>query len=127
MATAPNVDAYIAGAPADQQDTLQTLRERLHQLVPDSTETISYQIPTIKYRGKGLVGFGTRTGGCSLYLMSTAATEPLADALSPYEVRGTTVWFTPHKPLTLKALRAIVKHRIAEVDARLDPSRGTRA
>jgi hypothetical protein len=45
---------------------------------------------------------------------------PLSSELSGHEVKGTTVWFTPSKPLTLKTLRAIVKNRMAEMDARLD-------
>ena len=76
-----------------------------------------------EYRGKGLVAFGSRKDGCSLYLMSTSTAGPLSDELSGFEIKGTTVWFTPSKPLTLKALRAIVKHRMAEVDARLDGTR----
>jgi uncharacterized protein YdhG (YjbR/CyaY superfamily) len=123
MPAAPNVDAYLAGVPKEQREALQTLRERLFSLVPDAGERISYAIPTITYRGKGLLAFGSRKDGCSLYLMSTSTAAPLSAELSGFEIKGTTVWFTPGKPLTLKALRAVVKHRMSEVDARLDRAR----
>lgn len=118
MPAAPDIDAYIDAAPVEQRAALQQLREHLVQLIPDAGETISYQIPTMTYCGKALLAFGSRKGGCSLYLMSGSASEALSEALIDYEVRGSTVWFTPSKPLNMRALKRIVAHRVAEVDAR---------
>lgn len=57
MATANEVEAYLAALPEEQRATLETVRATIQATAPDATETISYQIPTFRWGGRGLVAY----------------------------------------------------------------------
>jgi hypothetical protein len=63
----PDIDAYLAGVPEDARVTLEDLRRTVRELVPDAVETISYGMPTFKYRGKWLFYFAAATKHCAIY------------------------------------------------------------
>jgi len=51
------VDEYIKAFPKDVQSVLKKMRQTIKEAAPGAIETISYQIPTFKLNGKGLVYF----------------------------------------------------------------------
>ncbi len=51
------VDEYIQAFPKDVQGILKKMRQTIKEAAPGAVETISYQIPTFKLNGKGLVYF----------------------------------------------------------------------
>ncbi len=51
------VDEYIKAFPKDVQGVLKKMRQTIKEAAPGAIETISYQIPTFKLNGKGLVYF----------------------------------------------------------------------
>ncbi len=51
------IDAYIATFSPDVQVILQKIRKTIHEAVPEAEETISYQMPAFKLKGKPLVYF----------------------------------------------------------------------
>lgn len=78
------VDAYIAGFPDEVQKLLQRVRATIREAAPDADETISYQLPTFKLRGKPLVYFGAFTNHLGLY-PAPGGFEPFKDELAPYK------------------------------------------
>lgn len=52
MKNDPRVDAYIAKAPAFAQPLLTEMRKRIHQAVPEATETIKWNVPFYELNGK---------------------------------------------------------------------------
>lgn len=56
-----DVDAYLAKLPNGQRTALQALRDTIRAVVPEAQETISYQVPTFKYRRRPLVAVGAAT------------------------------------------------------------------
>jgi uncharacterized protein YdhG (YjbR/CyaY superfamily) len=121
MATAGSVEEYLAGVPAAERDALEELRATIRAAAPDAVETISYQMPTFKHRGRALVGFAAFTNHCSLFPYSKGVLVTLADELRPYDTsgKGGTVRFTAEAPLPEGLVRRIVATRIAEIDAGL--------
>jgi uncharacterized protein YdhG (YjbR/CyaY superfamily) len=75
------------------------VRATIRTAVPDALESISYGIPTYKYRGRPLVYFAAAKGHCALYATSAG-----------------TVRFTPAEPLTPERVTALVLERVAAVD-----------
>jgi len=51
------IDEYIKASPKDVQGILQKVRLTIRKAAPKAVETISYQMPTFKLNGKGLVYF----------------------------------------------------------------------
>lgn len=114
---ADSVDEFLARLPADQRQALQNLREQLLAAIPGAEETISYQVPMFKYKGRGLLSISARPSHCSLHLMSPPLAKALGDKLRGHKLAGVTIHFTPDKPLPAALVKQIVRARIKEVDA----------
>lgn len=115
VSTAPKtVDAYFAALPEVQRAVLQKLRETIKAAAPEAAESISYGIPTFKYKGRPLIYFGAAKNHCALYAINTDAHK---DELKPYDTSKGTVRFSPDKPLPEALVKTLVNARIAEIEA----------
>lgn len=114
---AKDVDGYLAAIPEDARASLTKLRETIRAVVPDADEVISYQIPTFKYRGRGLVAYGTTKDHCTFYVMSPDVVEMHAKDLEKYELGKGSVQFPAGKTLPATLVKKLVKARIAENEA----------
>jgi uncharacterized protein YdhG (YjbR/CyaY superfamily) len=109
---ATTIDAYLAGLPAAQREALQRVRRIIHATAPDALECISYQMPSFKLHGKGLIWFGAAAKHCAIY---GVANDP---ALTGYDTSGKgTLRFTVEKPLPDALLRKLVKSRMRKIAA----------
>jgi hypothetical protein len=62
-----SVEHYLSQLPEEARATLEKLRKTIKAAAPNTTETISYQMPTFKYQGRALVGFAAFKNHCSLF------------------------------------------------------------
>lgn len=110
-----DVDAFLDRQEPAIAASLQRLRERLRALLPEATERISYQLPTFVV-GHGVVAYGARRDGCSLYPMSTAVADRVRDEVTDagFLMKGTTIHFAADEQLPDDLLRRIVEARLAE-------------
>ena len=116
MAVAKDFDDYLAAVPEPAHATLEKLRKTIHAAVPEATETISYRMPTFRYRGKPLVALAAAKDHCSLHLMGYVPDELEAD-LERYDTGKGTIRFPSDEPLPAALVRKVVKVRIAQVEA----------
>jgi uncharacterized protein YdhG (YjbR/CyaY superfamily) len=114
---ASDFDGYLGGVPEPARTTLEKMRRTIRAAVPDAVETISYRLPTFKYRGKPLVALGAGKDHCSLFLMGYIPPELEAD-LAKYDTGKGTVRFPVDKPLPASLVRKVVKARMARVEAK---------
>jgi len=115
-----DIDAFLAGLPADVRTVLDTLRAMIATAAPEAIETISYGVPAFKYRGRPLVSFGagrTRMGACSFYVQSPAVMDAHQDVLAAYDTSKGTIHFAPDAPLPQEVVTRLVWARMAETDA----------
>jgi uncharacterized protein YdhG (YjbR/CyaY superfamily) len=100
--------------PKDQRSALEKLRKTIKAAAPQAAESISYAIPTFKYKGKPLIYFGAAKNQCAIYggINIGAHKEELKD----YDAAKGTIRFLPGKPVP-PALVKLVKDRMAEIDA----------
>ncbi len=113
---AKDVDAYLASAPKELQTILEKLREAIKAAAPKAEEVISYQIPTYKYHGP-LVHFMARERYCSFITVNKEVLQEFKNELKGFDISGTTIHFTPEKPLPAALVKRIVKARAAENEA----------
>jgi uncharacterized protein YdhG (YjbR/CyaY superfamily) len=116
MVVAKDFDDYLAAVPEPARTTLEKLRKTIHAAVPEATESISYRMPTFKYRGKPLVALAAAKDHCSLHLMGYVPDELEAD-LERYDTGKGTIRFPSDEPLPAALVRKVVKARIAQVEA----------
>ena len=112
------IDATLAGLPADQRAALQTLRQTIAAAAPEAEETISYGMSAFRYHGRALVAYAAFKAHCSLFPMSSALIEAHRDELVGFVTAKGTLRFTPEHPLPNDLVERIVRERMAQIDAR---------
>jgi uncharacterized protein YdhG (YjbR/CyaY superfamily) len=122
---AAKVDAYLAALPAEQAAVLQDLRETILAVVPNPEEAISYAIPGVKYKGKGLVWYAAFKAHCSFF--PGAKVEHYKAELDGYKIHKGTVQFTPDHPLPADLVQRLVRHGMTEIDQRVEAKIAARA
>ena len=117
-----DIDAYLNGIPEDQRAALEALRRMIRAASPEAVETISYGIPTFKYRGRPLASFGAAKNHCALYGMPMAM-EQHREALARYDTSKGTIRFPSNKGLPKSLVRSLVEARMADIDAAASKSK----
>jgi uncharacterized protein YdhG (YjbR/CyaY superfamily) len=108
-----NVGEYLAGVPESTRSAFLKLRAAIRSAVPpEATETISYRIPAIKYKGV-LVWFAAFSNHCSLF-PTASVIEAFKKELKGYATSRGTIQFPPGKPLPTALIKKIVKARVAQ-------------
>ncbi len=110
---AKSVDEYLAGVPEPARSTLNKVRAAIRSVVPpETTEVISYGIPTFKYNGP-LVWFAAFSNHCSLF-PTASVIEAFKSELKDFQTSKGTIHFPVDKPLPAALVKKMVKARIAQ-------------
>ena len=108
-----NIDDYIAEFPDATREYLNQIRDLIRSLAPESTESISYAIPTFSLNGKYLVYFAGFKNHVGLY-PTPVGMEAFKEDLAGYKTGKGSVQFPLKEPLPVDLITKIVKYRIAE-------------
>ena len=108
-----NIDDYIQTFPPGTQKMLEEIRAAIRKAAPDATETISYQMPTFKLKGRNLVYFAGYKNHIGFYPVPSGM-EAFKKELSSYKQGKGSVQFPLDKPLPLDLIHEIVKFRVME-------------
>jgi uncharacterized protein YdhG (YjbR/CyaY superfamily) len=115
-----NVEEYLAGVPEPARGTLSKLRAAIRSAVPpEATETISYRIPAVKYKGM-LLWFAAFSDHCSLF-PTAAVVEAFKSELKGFSTSKGTIHFPLDKPLPIALVKKLVKERVAQVESKKRP------
>ena len=113
------IDTYLAGQTFDKRAALQTLRETIAAAAPEAEETVSYQLPAFRYRGKALVWYHATKAYCSFFPTMEPIEAHRAE-LAAFETSKGTIKFKPENPIPPDVVRKIVAYRIGQIDAAAD-------
>ncbi len=109
-----SVDEYIANVPEPARSTLKTIRATIRSVVPpETTETISYRIPTFRYKGP-LVAFAAFSKHCSFFPMGASVLDTFKDELKGFRTSKGTLQFPLDKPLSTALVKKLVKARVRQ-------------
>ncbi len=107
------IDIYINEHPKEISDKLTELRNLIHELAPDTTEKISFQMPAFQLEGKTFIFFAAFKKHIGLYPEPNAIIA-FADKLTDYQTSKGTIKFPFDKPLPLDLIKEIIIFRIDE-------------
>lgn len=107
------IDDYISLFPADVQLKLETIRKLIHEIVPEATEKISYQMPTFYLNGN-LVHFAAFNNHIGFY-PTPSGIEAFSKDLAKYKSGKGSVQFPLDEPLPLDLITSIVIYRVDEM------------
>lgn len=113
---AKTVDEYLGALDPARRAELERIRTLVRDLVPDAEETMSYGMPTLKYKNRALVYFTSSKKHMSFY-PSSWAIEALRDQLENYTTTEHAIQFTLDKPLPSDLVRELVRAHVREIDA----------
>jgi putative acetyltransferase len=110
------IDDYIQSLPTDVQQIVESIRQTVRTAAPDSVETIAYQMPTFKWKGKSLIHFGAWKDHIGIYPIP-AGSATFEKKLSKYTSGKGTVRFPIREPIPHDIVRAMVTLRMKEISA----------
>ena len=110
------IDDYIAALPTNVQSVVDSIRQTVKKVAPDSVEAISYQMPSFKWKGKYLIHFGAWKNHIGMYPIP-AGTPEFQHDVAPYAAGKGTVRFPLRTPIPHDIVRAMVTFRMKEISA----------
>lgn len=113
---AETVDEYLGALEPDFRAELERIRALVKELVPEAEETMSYSMPTLKYKPRALVYFTASKKHLSFY-PSRWAIEELEARLAGFSKTVHAIRFTPAAPLSDDLIRDLVLVHVREIDA----------
>lgn len=116
MDKAKNIDEYLSMVSSDFKSELEKIRKLVKELVPEAEETMSYNMPTLKYKDRPLVYFTASKKHMSFY-PSSWAIEDLEDKLKDYKTTGHAIQFTLENPLPESLIKELVLTHKRYIDA----------
>ncbi|MFL0411682.1 iron chaperone [Microbacterium paludicola] len=94
------------------------IRARALELVPGATEGVSYGMPALLHRGKGLVSAMQTKAGLSLFPFSGTIVAQVEQDLAGFSLSKGTIRFSPERPIPPSTLDRIILLRRDEIDAK---------
>lgn len=108
------IDEYLESVPEDRRRALEDLRARIHSIIPEVEECISYRMPAFRLNGVVIAGFCATAKGCSYFPFSGSTLKTLARELDRYTQTKSSLHFLPEKPLPNALVRKLIMTRIRE-------------
>jgi len=108
-----NIDEYIALFSKDIQSKHQELREFIQQTVPETTEAISYQMPTFDLSGKHLVYFAAFTNHTGFYPFPSGI-EAFKSETTGNQTSAHAIQFPYNRSISFDLIMKIVLYRAKE-------------
>lgn len=110
------IDEYLSKVEPRQRAELERIRALVKQLVPSAEETISYSMPTLKYKNRALVYFTAAKKHMS-FMPSSWAIEAFKDKLTGYKTTEHAIQFTLDNPLPDALIEELVLNHVRDIDA----------
>ena len=110
---AEEIDQYLAGVEEPKRSTLQTVRERILEIIPEAQQCISYGMPAFRVEGKVIAGFAAFKNHCA-YLPHSGSVISEIPELQDFESTPGSLHFEVDKPLSKKLLKELIRIRRAQ-------------
>lgn len=118
--TAADVDEYIAGVPEPGRSTLDEVRRRILEVIPDAEQTISYGCPAFRVAGRTVAGIAAFTHHLSYLPHSGSVLSVLVDRTRDHGQTKSSLHFPLDEPLPRPLIAELLRVRMQQ--AGLDPA-----
>lgn len=109
------IDEYIKSFPDSTRKILEKLRETIHTTAPEASESMSYGMPTFKYKDRPLVYFSGWKSHIGFYPTPNGIVE-FQKILAPYQHGKGTLQFPLDKPLPYDLVAKVTKFRMGVIE-----------
>lgn len=116
MSTA-DIDAYIAALPEPKRETLQEMRRRILEIVPDAEQKISYNMPAFAINGKVVAGFAAFKNHLAYLPHSGRVFTGLEKELEGFVRTPGSLHFAVDTPLSRELIAALIEEKMQVLEA----------
>jgi len=109
-----SIDEYIAIQPENIRPLLQNIRETIRTAAPETTEKMSWQMPTF-WQGENLIQFAAFKKHIGVY-PGGEATAVFSERLKDYKVGKGSIQFPLDKPIDYELIADIVHWRLEQLN-----------
>ena len=109
------IDEYLNNLEPTKKAALERVRKIVKEMVPEAEETISYGMPTFKYKRRPLMYFATFKNHLSLFPASGKVIEQMSSKLEKYKTSKGTLQFTAEDPIPEEVIKEMLQIRQAEI------------
>lgn len=114
--SAAEIDAYLAALPEPQRSTLEEMRRRVLEVLPDAEQGISYGMPAFASRGRTIAGFAAFKHHLSYLPHSGSVLASLGESLGDREHTRGSLHFPPGEPLPRTLVRQLIEAKLRLVE-----------
>jgi uncharacterized protein YdhG (YjbR/CyaY superfamily) len=107
------IDDYLKNTNSVQRAELERIRAIALEMIPSAEETISYGMPTIKYKGKSIIGFDARKNYIGIYPFSGSIISKIRELNNHVQTKGS-LHEELDDPLTKDLIQQIIKIRLEQ-------------
>ena len=112
---ASEIDAYFAEVEEPKRSTLEEMRRRILEVIPEAEQTISYACPAFKINGKVVAGLAAFKNHLSYLPHSGSTLGEVADVVGGYEQTKSALHFPVDEPLPRDVIRALIDAKLRQL------------
>jgi uncharacterized protein YdhG (YjbR/CyaY superfamily) len=106
-----DVDRYLSALDQPKRGTLEEMRRRILEIVPEAEQSLSYSVPAFKVRGKTIAGLAAFKNHLSYLPHSGSVLAELSEKLRGYEATKSALHFPIDQPLPRELIKSLVLTR----------------
>lgn len=110
------IDDYLAGIEEPKRSTLDEMRRRILEVVPDAQQTISYGCPAFKVNGKTVAGLAAFSRHLSYLPHSGTVLAEVADDTRGYSQTKSALHFPIDEPLPRPLIQRLLEARLRQIE-----------
>jgi uncharacterized protein YdhG (YjbR/CyaY superfamily) len=114
---ASEIDDYLAGIEEPKRSTLEEMRRRILEIIPEAEQTISYGYPAFKVNRKTVAGLAAFAHHLSYLPHSGSVLAEVADATGQYTQTPGALHFPIDEPLPEPLIQRLLAIRMRDADA----------
>lgn len=108
------IDDYLNNVNPAQRTELERIRSIAKAMLPNAEEVISYGMPTIKYKGKSVLGFDAHKNHIGIYPYSGRIISTIKE-LEEYNTTKGAIRENINKPMPKSLIEKIIRERLKQI------------
>lgn len=116
--TSEDIDRYLAGVDEPKRETLQEMRRRILEIVPDAEQCLSYGVPAFRVHGTTVAGLAAFKNHLSYLPHSGSVLAELAEQTRGYTQTRGSLHFAVDTPLPRPLIEQLLTTRMRQAGLR---------
>lgn len=108
------VDRYFAGLEDPKRATLEEMRVRILEVIPDAVQGLSYGMPAFKIEGKVVAGLAAFKSHLSYLPHSGSVLSALGEKVGGYTQTKGSLHFPVEEPLPRELVRELIEVKLRQ-------------